>query len=55
MHPDVQEILITEEQIATRVAELGKEISANYAGEEVIAICALNGAMPFTCDLVRKM
>ena len=55
MHPDVKEILISEQQIADRVAELGKQISADYAGEEVIAICALNGAMPFTCDLVRKM
>ena len=55
MHPDVKEILLNEEQIASRVAELGAQISADYNGEEVIAVCALNGAMPFTCDLVRKM
>ncbi len=55
MHPDVKEILLNEEQIAIRVAELGAQISADYAGEEVIAVCALNGAMPFTCDLIRKM
>ncbi len=55
MHPDVKEILLSEEQIAARVAELGKQISADYDGEEVIAVCALNGAMPFTCDLVRQM
>ena len=55
MHPDVKEILLNEEQIAARVAELGQQISADYAGEEVIVVCALNGAMPFACDLVRKM
>ena len=48
MHTDVKEILLTEEQIATRVTEMGKQITADYAGEEIIAICALNGAMPFT-------
>ena len=55
MHPDIKEILLNEEKIASRVAELGAQISADYNGEEVIAVCALNGAMPFTCDLVRKM
>lgn len=55
MHADVKEILLTEEQIATRVAELGKQITADYAGEEIVAVCALNGAMPFTCDLIRKI
>lgn len=55
MHSDVKEILLNEAQIAERVMELGAQISADYAGEEVIAVCALNGAMPFTCDLVRKM
>lgn len=55
MHPDVKEILLDEKQIADRVAELGAEISKDYAGEEVIVVCVLNGAMPFTCDLMRKM
>ena len=55
MHPDVKEILLNEEQISSRVAEMGAQISADYAGEEVIAVCALNGAMPFTCDLIRKI
>ena len=48
MHPDVKEILFNEEQIAARVAELGRQISEDYAGEEVIVVCVLNGAMPFT-------
>ena len=55
MHPDVKEILFNEEQIAARVAELGRQISEDYAGEEVIVVCVLNGAMPFTADLLRKI
>ncbi len=55
MHPDVKEILLNEEQIASRVAELGAQISQDYAGEEVIVVCVLNGAMPFTSDLMRKL
>lgn len=55
MHPDVKEILFDETQIAARIAELGAEISSDYAGEEVILVCVLHGAMPFTCDLMRKL
>ena len=32
MEKDIQEILLTEEQINTRIAELGKELTADYAG-----------------------
>ena len=55
MHPDVKEILLSEEQIAKRVAEMGEEISKDYAGEEFIVISILTGAMPFTVDLLRNL
>ncbi len=55
MHPDVQEILLDEEQIARRVAEMAAEISEDYAGREVTLVCVLTGAMPFTTDLLRRM
>lgn len=55
MHPDVKEILLDEEQIARRVAELGAQISADYQGQELVVVCVLNGAMPFTADLLRKL
>ena len=55
MHPDVKEILFDEDQIAARVAELGRQISEDYAGQEVLVVCVLNGAMPFTADLLRKL
>ncbi len=55
MHPDVKEILFDEQQIAERVAELGAQISRDYAGEELLVVCVMNGAMPFTADLLRKL
>lgn len=48
MHPDVKEILLNEEQIAARVAQLGAQISRDYAGEELVVVSVLTGAMLFT-------
>lgn len=47
------EILITEEAIRERVAELGRRISADYAGKTLHLICVLKGAYPFLADLAR--
>lgn len=55
MHPDVQEILITAEEIAVRIKELGAQISQDYQGEELVVVSVLNGAMLFTSDLVRYL
>src|SRR5437773_9167574 len=48
-----QVTLITKEQIATRVAEMGRQISADFAGTNPIALCVLKGAMFFCSDLMR--
>ena len=55
MHPDVKEILLSEEKIAARVAQLGAQISRDYAGEELVVVSVLTGAMLFTADLIRQM
>lgn len=55
MYSDVSKILFTKEQIAKRVAELGKEISDKYRGEEVLMVCVLKGSSVFYADLVRAM
>ena len=52
---DVAEVLITAESIARRVAELGEEISRDYAGKELMLICILKGANVFLADLVRQI
>ena len=45
--------LFTREQIEQRVGEMGREISAEFAGSELIALCVLKGAVFFCADLVR--
>ena len=48
-------VLFTEEQIAKRVREMGKEISADYQGKTVHFVCVLKGAYTFLADLARAM
>ena len=56
MHDDVQEILFTEQQLKDRVAQLGKEISRDYAGKEpVLLVSVLRGSYIFMADLSRAM
>ena len=50
-----QTTLFSREQIDRRVAEMAKEISAEFAGGDLIALCVLKGAMFFCADLVRQM
>ena len=52
---DVAEVLLTEEQIAAKVAELGKRISADYAGRELTLVSVLKGSLPFMADLMRQI
>ncbi|HEX7152717.1 MAG TPA: hypoxanthine phosphoribosyltransferase [Thermoanaerobaculia bacterium] len=50
-----QTTLFTREQIHQRVTEMGREISAEFAGQDTIVLCVLKGAMFFCADLVRAM
>jgi hypoxanthine phosphoribosyltransferase len=50
-----QTTLFSREQIDRRVAEMAKEISAEFAGGDLIALCVLKGALFFCADLVRQM
>jgi hypoxanthine phosphoribosyltransferase len=55
LHKDIQEILFTEEEIQLKVKELGKQISLDYAGRNLLVICVLKGAFIFMADLVKAM
>src|SRR5450759_63659 len=55
MHPDLKEVIFTEEQIRARVRELGEAISRDYAGEGVLLIAVLRGAALFIADLARDI
>jgi len=49
------EILIAPDVLQSRVAELGAEISRDYAGEALLLICILKGGVIFLTDLVRHI
>ena len=55
MHPDVDEILLTAEQIAERVSGLAAEIDRDYQGEEVLLVGVLKGAFVLMSDLARAL
>jgi len=55
IHADVEEVLLTEEQIQQRVEELGAQLTVDYAGREPVLISVLKGSIVFLADLVRGM
>jgi len=55
MHPDLDRIVLTEEELQRRIAELGAEISADHEGESVLLVAVLRGAALFLADLARAM
>jgi len=58
MHPlaqDVARVLISEKEIERRVAELGAQLSAEYADSNPLLVCVLKGGFMFLADLTRKI
>jgi hypoxanthine phosphoribosyltransferase len=54
-HEFLDEVLVTAEQIADRVAELGAQLSEEYEGKNLLVVCLLRGGLMFTADLLRNM
>ncbi|MPL77046.1 Hypoxanthine-guanine phosphoribosyltransferase [bioreactor metagenome] len=55
MISDIEKVLISEEELAVRIKELGEEITADYAGKEILMIGVLRGAVIFMSDLARAI
>ena len=55
MMENIKKVLLTEEQIAARVKELGAELTAEYKGKDVVVIALLKGCAWFVTDLTRAM
>ncbi len=53
--PRVDRILFTEQEIAARVEELGRQISRDYAGRDLVLVGVLRGVTPFMADLMRRI
>jgi hypoxanthine phosphoribosyltransferase len=52
---DLTEVLITEAEIAAKIAELSRRIEADYAGENVLLVGVLRGAVMVMADLAREL
>ena len=48
-------VMLPEEKVNQRIAELGEEISKEFAGEPVHLICILKGSVFFTCELAKRI
>ncbi len=55
LHADIGEVLVSEERIAARIAELGARIAADYGGRPVTLVSVLKGSLPFMADLMRAI
>lgn len=49
------ETLISEEEITQRIEALGKAITQDFDGEDIVVICVLKGAFMFCSDLIKRI
>ena len=55
MERDIQQILLTQEQIQRRIEELGEILTKEYAGKDPIVVGVLKGVVVFYADMIRKI
>ena len=55
MHPHVEKILFTEEELQTRVKELAAQITEDYRGKDLVLASVLRGSYIFMADLTRAI
>lgn len=55
MEEHIARVLISREDLAKRVAELGAEITLDYEGKKILVLGILKGAVPFMADLIREI
>ncbi len=53
--PEIERVLVSEQQIADKVAELAARVDADYVGREVLLVGVLKGAVMFMADLARAL
>lgn len=55
IHPNVEYVMLTEEQIVARTKELAAQLDKLYEGRNPIVVCILKGSVLFFSDLIRNM
>jgi hypoxanthine phosphoribosyltransferase len=53
--PEIQQVLVSEQQIASKVAELAAQVDADYVGREILLVGVLKGAVMFMADFARAL
>ena len=48
-------VLLSEEEVDSRIREIAAKISRDYAGKEIHLICVLKGGVFFTCELAKRI
>ncbi len=52
---DIAEVLVTDEQIKERTAQLARQIDEDYRGKDLVLVCVLKGGVMFLADLMRQL
>lgn len=52
---DLERVMFDEKTIAERIAELGQEITRDYAGKDIVVVGILKGSVVFFSDLIRQI
>ena len=55
MHDDIKTVLVSEEELKAKVAELGAQISKDYEGKNLVLVSILKGSVVFMADLMRAV
>ena len=55
MNDDIRAVLVSEQQLKDNVAQLGAQISQDYAGKDLVLVSILKGAVVFMADLMRAV
>ncbi|MEE0801722.1 MAG: hypoxanthine phosphoribosyltransferase [Gemmiger sp.] len=55
MNQDIDHILVSEEQLRAKVAELGAQISRDYDGHDLLLVSILKGSVVFMADIMRAI
>ena len=55
MKDDIKKVLLSEEELHTRVSELGAQLSCDYEGKNLLMVSVLKGSVVFMADLMRAI
>jgi hypoxanthine phosphoribosyltransferase len=55
LREDIDHILVSEQQLQDKIVQMGRQLSVDYAGKELVLVGVLRGAIMFIVDLARAI